>query len=81
MEDGIREILWGLGQMFTGLGIVGIAIALYKSSKNKTEVKKLEEQRRIMELEVESQNTKLKLLDAESKKYDKLIKQSANTRP
>jgi hypothetical protein len=80
MEDGIREILWGLGQMFSGLGIVGIAITLYKSSKAKTEVKKLEEQRRIMELEVESQNAKLKVLDAESRRYDKLIKDSTNTR-
>ena len=79
--DWLYDILRGLGQMFFGLGFVGIGIALYKSSKAKTEVKKLEEQRRMMELEVESQNTKLKLLDAESKKYDKLIKQSANTRP
>jgi hypothetical protein len=70
----IKGILWGLGQMFCGLGIVGIVIALYKSSKHKTEVKKLEEQRRIMELELEEQNNKLKLLGLESKKYDKLIK-------
>ena len=34
-----------------------------------------------MELEVESQNTKLKLLDAESKRYDKIIKHADNSRP
>ena len=74
------ELLRGLGQMFFGLGFVGIAIAIYKSSKNKTELKKLEEKRRIMELEIESQNTKLKLLSEENARYDKLIEKHENTR-
>jgi hypothetical protein len=73
MEE-IKDILWGLGQLGAGIGFIGIAIALYTSSKNKTELKKQEEQRRIKELEIESQKNQLKVLEKENKKYDRLIR-------
>ncbi|MDR1324621.1 MAG: hypothetical protein LBK00_01120 [Treponema sp.] len=54
----VEVISWGLDKMFSGLGIIGIAIAIYKRLKHNAEVKKLEEQRRIKELEVENQNNR-----------------------
>jgi hypothetical protein len=71
--DGIQDILYGLASLLIGIGIAGIPIALYKHKKNATELKKLEEQRRIKELEIEGQNNQLKILEEENRKWDRII--------
>jgi hypothetical protein len=45
----------------------------YKNKKNKTELKKLEYQKEILQLEIERDNMKLRLLEDENKKLDKII--------
>jgi hypothetical protein len=50
-----------------------ICTFLYKRGKVKTELKKLEEQRKILELEIVKQNNQIKLLEEENKKIDKII--------
>jgi antitoxin component YwqK of YwqJK toxin-antitoxin module len=73
MEE-IKQLLWGLGQLGAGIGFACIPIAIYQGLKHKADAKKLEEQRRIKELEVENQNTKLRLLEEENRKYDRLLR-------
>jgi hypothetical protein len=71
--DGIQDILYGIASLLIGIGIAGIPIALYKHKKNATDLKKLEEQRCIKELEVKGQNNQLKILEEENKKWDRII--------
>ena len=42
-----------------------------KSQKNK--IRAMELQKEILELEIQSQNSKIKLLEEENKKYDKIL--------
>jgi Na+-translocating ferredoxin:NAD+ oxidoreductase RnfG subunit len=46
---------------------------IYKVTKNKHELKKMQYQKQILELEVEKQNNQIKLLEEENKKLDKII--------
>jgi Na+-translocating ferredoxin:NAD+ oxidoreductase RnfG subunit len=46
---------------------------IYKVTKNKQEIKKLQYQKEILELEVMKQNNQIKLLEEENKKYDRII--------
>jgi uncharacterized membrane protein (DUF106 family) len=46
---------------------------LYKITKNKHELKKMQYQKEILELEVEKQNNQIKLLEEENKNLDKII--------
>jgi hypothetical protein len=46
---------------------------IYKVTKNKQEIKRLEYQKEILVLEIEKQNNQIKLLEEENKKYDKII--------
>jgi hypothetical protein len=56
------------------LSIPIVAIALsYRQKAQKNKIKELELQKEILELEIEKQNGKVKLLQEESKKYDKII--------
>jgi hypothetical protein len=58
--------------LFIGFpGILFLFIANYQ--KKKMEIKKLEYETRKLELEIEKQNNQIKLLEAENKKYDKII--------
>ena len=50
-----------------------VSLLIYKVSKNKHEIKKLQFQKEILELEVKKQNNQIKLLEEENKKYDKII--------
>ena len=50
-----------------------VSLLIYKVSKNKHEIKKLQYQKEILELEVKKQNNQIKLLEEENKKYDKII--------
>jgi hypothetical protein len=64
---------------FVALAIPIVAIVL--SHKRKTQdnkIKELELQKEILELEVEKQNGKVKLLEEENKKYDKIIYENIN---
>jgi Na+-translocating ferredoxin:NAD+ oxidoreductase RnfG subunit len=45
----------------------------YKNQKSKIELKKLEQQKEILKLEIEKQNNHIKLLEEENKKYDRII--------
>jgi DNA-binding NarL/FixJ family response regulator len=56
----IKDILLGLGQACVGIGFVGVPIAIYKGIKHRIALKKLEEERRILELklELEKQNNR-----------------------
>ena len=51
-------------------------ISKNNAQKRETELKKLEYQKAIMELEVEKQRNQIKLLEEENKKYDKIINNS-----
>jgi hypothetical protein len=54
--------------------IPSIALSfVYKIIKNKHDLKKMQYQKEILELEVEKQNNHIKLLEEENKKYDKII--------
>ena len=59
---------------FVALSIPIIAIILsHKQRTQKDKLKELELQKEILKLEVEKQNGKIKLLEAENSKYDKII--------
>jgi hypothetical protein len=61
---------------FVALSIPIIAIILsYKQKFQKDKVKELELQKKILELEIEKQNGKIKLLENENKKYDNILNQ------
>jgi hypothetical protein len=49
---------------------------IYKNRKNKTDLLKTEEQKNILELELEKERTHLKILEEENKKYDTIINNS-----
>jgi len=64
---------------FAALAIPIVAITL--SHRRKTQdnrIKELELQKQILQLEVEKQNGKVKLLEEENKKYDKIIYENLN---
>jgi hypothetical protein len=74
-----------LGETLTALvAIVSIFIAfpailfgaINSSKKNKTKLLAMEHEREMLELEIEKEQVQLKLLEAENKKYDKLINES-----
>jgi len=59
---------------FAALAIPIVAIVLsHKRKIQNTKIKELELQKEILGLEVEKQNGKIKLLEEENKKYDKII--------
>jgi TolA-binding protein len=59
---------------FVALSIPIVAIALsYRQKTQKNKIRELELQKEILELEIEKQNGKVKLLEEENKKYDKII--------
>ena len=59
---------------FVALSIPIIAIVLSHMQKGqKNKIRELELQKEILQLEVEKQNGKIKLLTEENKKYDKII--------
>jgi len=60
------------------ISVFGIAPAilfsfLYKTTKDKHELKKMQYQKEILELEVEKQKNQIKLLEEENKKLDQII--------
>jgi cell shape-determining protein MreC len=56
------------------LSIPLLAITLsYKQKTQKNKIRELELQKEILELEIEKQNSKVKLLEEENKKYDKIL--------
>ena len=58
----------------TALSIPIIAIILFHNRKTQNNrLRELELQKEIMELEVKKQDGKIKLLEEENKKYDKII--------
>jgi hypothetical protein len=59
---------------FVALSIPLVAITLsYKQKTQKNKLRELELQKELLELEIEKQNGKVKLLEEENKKYDKII--------
>ena len=59
---------------FVALSIPIVAIVLsFKQSANKNKLKELELQKEILELEVQKQDGKIKLLEMENKNLDKII--------
>ena len=46
---------------------------IYKFTKDKHELKKMQYQKEILELEVEKQNNQIKILEEENKKLDQII--------
>jgi predicted kinase len=56
------------------LSIPIVAIALsYKQNAQKNKIRELELQEKILQLEIEKQNSTVKLLEEENKKYDRII--------
>jgi predicted kinase len=69
MSDFMRSLI-----PFVALSIPIVAIALsYRQKTQKNKIRELELQKEIIELEIEKQNGKVKLLEEENKKYDKII--------
>ena len=65
---------FGIFIPFLALSIPIIAIILgHKQKTQKNKIREMELQKEIMELEVEKQNSKIKLLEAENKNLDKII--------
>jgi hypothetical protein len=59
---------------FVALSIPIVAIILsHREKTQKNKIKELELQREILSLEIEKQNSKIKLLEKENKEYDKMI--------
>jgi hypothetical protein len=59
---------------FFALSIPILAITLsYRQNAQKNKIRELELQKEILELEIEKQNGKIKLLEEENKKYDKIL--------
>jgi hypothetical protein len=59
---------------FVALSIPLLAITLsYRQKTQKNKIRELELQKEILELEIEKQNGKVKLLEEENKKYDKIL--------
>ena len=57
-----------------GLGLLGmIFLFVGKMVKGHNEMAKIKMQKEILELEIQKQNNQIKLLEEESKKYDKII--------
>ena len=48
---------------------------IYKTTKGKREIEKLKHQQRILELELEKENTQIRMLEEENKKLDRIIDQ------
>ena len=64
----------GLFIPFIALSIPILAISLsYKKKTQGNKLKELELQKEILQLEIEKQNVKVKLLEKESAQYDKII--------
>ncbi|MDR3172659.1 MAG: hypothetical protein LBU19_00275 [Treponema sp.] len=64
----------GLLVPMMGLSIPIIAIVLsYRQKTQSNRIKEMELQREILELEVKKQDGKIKLLEEENKKYDRII--------
>jgi len=70
--------------IFIGLGILTIAlaalsvvlVAIVFEHKQKTQINRIKEmelKKQIMELEIEKQNSRIKLLETENKELDKII--------
>jgi hypothetical protein len=59
---------------FAALSIPIVAIILsYKQKTQNNKIRELELQKEILELETEKQNSKIKLLEEENKRLDKMI--------
>ena len=59
---------------FVALSIPIVAIVLsHRQKTNRNKIRELELKKEILELEVEKQNSKIKLLEEENKKYDRII--------
>jgi hypothetical protein len=77
--DGIEDFLQAIAQLLAAIGLfVCIPMAIYKGLKNRTDLKKKEQERRIFELEVEKQNNQLKLIEEENKKWDRIIEEKTS---
>ena len=75
-------IFLGLGILIPILAALSIVFtAVVFEHKQKTQLNKIREmelQKEIMELEIEKQNSKIKLLEIENKEWDKIIETSKN---
>jgi hypothetical protein len=59
---------------FVALSIPIVAIVLsYKQKTQRNKIREFELQKEILQLEIEKQNGKIKLLEEENKRYDKMI--------
>jgi hypothetical protein len=59
---------------FVALSIPILAISLsHRQKTQKNRIRELELQKEIIELEIKKQNSNIKLLEEENKKYDKII--------
>jgi hypothetical protein len=72
-----NNIMQSILALFIPIIVLSIPIsAIFLSYKHKSElakIKELELQKEILELEIKKQSTQIKLLEAESEKYDKII--------
>ncbi|MDR1325420.1 MAG: hypothetical protein LBK00_05225 [Treponema sp.] len=59
---------------FVALSIPLLAITLsYRQKTQKNKIRELELQKEILKLEIEKQNSKVALLEEESRRYDKIL--------
>ena len=70
----MRLDYFGILIPFVALSIPILAISLsYRQKSQRNKIKELELQKEILELEIEKQNGRVKLLEEENKKLDKII--------
>ena len=68
----LLSLILSLTTIVTAIPIVAIVLSHKRKTQN-NEIKKLELQKEILQLENEKDNMKIKLLEEENKKLDKLI--------
>jgi hypothetical protein len=66
--------LMGIIVTIMALGLSGMALLLiHKWVKDDNEMKKIKMQKEVSELEIEKMDKKIKLLEEENKRYDRII--------
>ena len=68
-----------MGNIWILIPLIALSIPIvvvnlaFRQSSEKNKLKELELQKEILKLEIESQNSKIKLLEEENKKYDRIL--------
>ena len=77
MEPVMEPLIAIISVICVFVGLPGIVCSfIHRHQKNKLEIKKMEYNKEILELEITKQNNQIKLLEEENKKYDRIINET-----